>query len=581
MLASASSSIESGERIAGRYVVRSELGSGGMGRVLDVEHAELGRRFALKLIRLERWDDRLVERFRREARAVARVESPRVAQVTDFGVDDRYGPFYVMERVEGETLDRRIDRDGPLSPREAATLVAELADAIADVHAAGIVHRDIKPSNVALCARGPVPVKLIDFGLAAAVDEAGLSRITQSEQVVGSLPYMAPEQFQGASPDPQLDQWALGVLAYEALTGRLPYLATTTAALIHQILTSPVPTFAVSDVPGPLGAVIRRLLQKKPEDRFASAADVAAALEQLRDEPLPRPAATSSPGEDALAVPLAETMHATELVMGSATATGPAVGLSGSGADDRAPAETLDAASGVRARQMGRRRWPLLAGMLLGLGGAAAGGYAMTLGSGVSDGGAEGPAARTEAAATPTATASTKGGAAEGQGSSARLEGTTGRLAATPAPFVPQGPPTPGTEVPERNEPAQGSDPKAPPEARTGRDRATSPASATRPEDRPDRARAARRRREARAAAQRQAQRRVERRAERRVERRAERQAEGRAGSTSPPTSSQPGSSPQNNRATVSGHTGDSPEAPDSSGSQGPAWTGDIIVEPE
>ena len=120
-----------------------------------------------------------------------------MAQVTDFGVDARIGPWYVMELVEGESLHERLGR-GPLPPEEVVRLGAELCAAVADVHAVGIVHRDLKPSNIGLPATGPVPVKLLDFGLAAAVDDAFLTRITQSQQVLGSLPYIAPEVFQGA-----------------------------------------------------------------------------------------------------------------------------------------------------------------------------------------------------------------------------------------------------------------------------------------------------------------------------------------------------------------------------------------------
>ncbi|HBQ11871.1 MAG TPA: serine/threonine protein kinase, partial [Myxococcales bacterium] len=117
------------------------IGQGGMGEVLEVEHVGLGRRFALKVLRLERWSDELVRRFNREARALARVTTPRVAQVTDFGVDESCGPYYVMELLDGETLEDRLEREGVVSPQEALTICAELCDALSEVHAAGIVHR--------------------------------------------------------------------------------------------------------------------------------------------------------------------------------------------------------------------------------------------------------------------------------------------------------------------------------------------------------------------------------------------------------------------------------------------------------
>ncbi len=271
--------LEPGRTVAERYLVRRVLGEGGMGQVLEVEHVALGRAFALKVLRLERWNDELVRRFNREARALARLSTPRVAQVTDFGVDGDAGPFYVMELLEGETLEDRVQRDGHVEPREALTICAELCDALSEVHAAGIVHRDLKPSNVGLPRSGPVGVKLLDFGLAAAMDDAFLSKITQSHQILGSLPYMAPEQFNSAEPAPAMDVYAVGVVLYEALTGRLPFFAPSTAAMIHQILAAPPPALPEGmqgrDLLEPL---LERLLAKEPRERFASAAAAAQAL---------------------------------------------------------------------------------------------------------------------------------------------------------------------------------------------------------------------------------------------------------------------------------------------------------------
>ena len=271
-----------GDAVAERYVVRRVLGEGGMGQVLEVEHAALGRAFALKVLRLEKWSDELVRRFNREARALARITTPRVAQVTDFGIDGQVGPFYVMELLEGETLEARIEREGHVPPRDALAICAELCEALAEVHAAGIIHRDLKPSNVGLPQRGPVGVKLLDFGLAASMDEALLSKITQSQQILGSLPYMAPEQFNAAEPTPAIDVYALGVVLYEALTGRLPFSAPSTAVLIHQILAAPVPPLP-PELMGRslLEPLLERLLAKEPHQRFASAAAAGQALREV------------------------------------------------------------------------------------------------------------------------------------------------------------------------------------------------------------------------------------------------------------------------------------------------------------
>ncbi|MGE0792009.1 MAG: protein kinase [Sandaracinaceae bacterium] len=274
--------LEAGMSIAGRYVVLRVLGQGGMGQVLEVEHASLGRRFALKVLRLERWNDELVRRFNREARALAKLTTPRVAQVTDFGIDEESGPFYVMELLEGETLEDRLGRDERLPPREALTIGAALCDALADCHAAGIVHRDLKPSNVGLPDSGIVLVKLLDFGLAASMDDAFLSKITQSQQILGSLPYMAPEQFNAAPPSTAMDIYAVGICLYETITGRLPFMAPSTAALIHQILATPMPPLP-AELPGAplINEVLERFLAKEPERRFASMTAAATALREV------------------------------------------------------------------------------------------------------------------------------------------------------------------------------------------------------------------------------------------------------------------------------------------------------------
>lgn len=273
--------LEPGRRVADRYVVLRIIGEGGMGQVVEVEHISLGRRFALKVLRLSRWNDELVRRFNREARALAKLSTPRVAQVTDFGIDDQTGPFYVMELLDGETLEDRLERDVRLSPRQALTICAELCDALADVHAEGIVHRDLKPSNVGLPDRGPVGVKLLDFGLAASMDDAFLSRITKSQQIIGSLPYMAPEQFNGAEPAASMDLYAVGIVLFETLTGRLPFMAPSTAALIHQILATPVPPLPPELAGLPMvQPLLEQLLAKEPEHRFSSAT---AAAQAIRD----------------------------------------------------------------------------------------------------------------------------------------------------------------------------------------------------------------------------------------------------------------------------------------------------------
>lgn len=271
-----------GTVVADRYRVVGTLGGGGMGLVFEVEHIGLGRHFALKVLRLGRFGEELIQRFQREARALARLHTPRIAQVTDFGVDPQAGPYYVMELVDGETLEQRLER-GALPLDEAVTVAVELAEALADVHAAGLVHRDLKPGNIGLTT-GPIPVRLLDFGLAASVDDRFLERITRSQQILGSMPYMSPEQFAGARPAPTQDLWALGIVLFEMVTGAMPFEAPSSAALMHQILTAPVPTFGQQGlaVPPALEGVLEALLRREPDLRIGSARAASEMLTTLR-----------------------------------------------------------------------------------------------------------------------------------------------------------------------------------------------------------------------------------------------------------------------------------------------------------
>ena len=276
--------ISVGRVIAGRYRVERSIGGGGMGHVFEVVHEALGRHFALKVLRIVGgWDEELVRRFEREAKALARVGSPRVAQVSDFGVEDGIGPWFVMELVDGDTLQERLDRTGAVPAREALRFAIGLCEAVEDVHVRGIVHRDLKPANIGL-PPGPIPLKLLDFGLAAGIDDELLTRITKSHQVMGSLPYIAPEQFAGSRPGKPQDIWAMGIVLYEMFTGRLPFEAPSTAALMHKILTAPPP--ALDHFDSSLRAVLGALLVKNPADRLASAAEAARMLQAIDPETL-------------------------------------------------------------------------------------------------------------------------------------------------------------------------------------------------------------------------------------------------------------------------------------------------------
>ncbi len=272
-----------GDRIvAGRYCVRAVIGKGGAGHVFEVENESIGRRFALKLLRCNLVSDEQVKRFHREARALGRISSPHVAQVIDFAVDPQIGPYLVMELLDGETLRDLLARRERLTVDEAVTLGVELCRALEEVHRFGIVHRDLKPSNIGLPRDAAVRVKLLDFGIAASIDGAFSEQLTHSQQFLGTMPYMAPELFRGASPSPSFDLYALGVVLFQLLTGKTPYVGAAPAVYIQQHLLAPIPHLedVASDVQVPawLDDLVRNLLSKQPAERLPTAAAVGEAL---------------------------------------------------------------------------------------------------------------------------------------------------------------------------------------------------------------------------------------------------------------------------------------------------------------
>ena len=256
------------------YEILGELGRGGMGVVYKARHLPLKRVVALKMILSgAHAGQKVLDRFRAEAEAVARLAHPNIVQIYEVGEHNQL-PFIALEFVEGDSLDRRL-ADEPLSPRQAAAWAEALALAAHAAHQKGVIHRDLKPGNVLLAADGTP--KITDFGLAKLSGE-GQGR-TASGAVLGTPSYMAPEQAAGNQKGvgPATDIYALGAILYEMLTGRPPFRASTPHDTVLQVLEqAPVrPRVYRADVDVSLEAICLKCLEKAPEDRYTSAADLA------------------------------------------------------------------------------------------------------------------------------------------------------------------------------------------------------------------------------------------------------------------------------------------------------------------
>ncbi|MEU9411102.1 serine/threonine-protein kinase, partial [Streptomyces sp. NPDC048281] len=254
---------DEGRLVAGRYRLTERIGRGGMGTVWRAEDEVLARQVALKQLhpRPHLSDDELAtlyERTRREARSAARVVHPNVVVVHDV-VDDDGRPCIVMEYVAAPTLADLLDDGRTLPPEEAARIGLGMTGALRAAHAAGVLHRDVKPGNVLL---GPGDrVVLTDFGIALT---AGSSTLTQTGQMVGSIPYMAPERLRGLTPGPASDLWSLGATLYQAVEGRPPFRRETAMETAYAIVTDPVEPMKQA---GPLEPLVQLLLAKDPADR--------------------------------------------------------------------------------------------------------------------------------------------------------------------------------------------------------------------------------------------------------------------------------------------------------------------------
>ena len=272
------------ETLAGRYSIERELGRGGMGVVLLARDVALDRLVAIKVLPPELAGVADVrERFLREARTAAGLSHPHIVPIHSVEEQGRF-VFFVMGYVDGESLRQRVERAGPLSPRQAAKVMQEVAWALAYAHERGIVHRDVKPDNIMLERDGDRAI-VMDFGIAT----VGPQR--PSAEVIGTARYMSPEQASGEMVDRRSDLYSLGATFFYALAGRAPFEAHSVPALLAKHVAEPPPSLPVlrAEVPARLAEIVDRCLAKAPDDRFPSGDELAKALGDVRGRDMRAP----------------------------------------------------------------------------------------------------------------------------------------------------------------------------------------------------------------------------------------------------------------------------------------------------
>ena len=270
----------------GHYRLKHRIGSGGMGEVYLAEHQMMKRPCAVKLIRPEKaGDSRTLGRFEREVRTTAKLSHWNSIDIFDYGRTDDGTFYYVMEYLPGHNIGELVERHGPLPPARIVHLMIQVCSALSEAHAIGLVHRDIKPANIFSAFRGGMfdVAKLLDFGLAKPMTDTSEVSVTQEGAITGSPLYMSPEQATAdEDADVRSDIYSLGAVMYYMLTGQPPFIREKPLAVMIAHASEPVvpPREIRPSVPPDLGAVVMRCLEKRPQNRFQTAAELTAALDR-------------------------------------------------------------------------------------------------------------------------------------------------------------------------------------------------------------------------------------------------------------------------------------------------------------
>src|SRR3954452_18156603 len=265
-----------GTVLSGRYRLEAKLGSGGMSTVYLARDQTLDRQVAVKVMHREMSEQKeQLERFRQEARAVAKVSHPKLVSVIDAGEDGGH-PYIVFEYVEGETLKQRIGREGALDPQEAIAYAIEIARGLSVAHGRRMVHRDIKPQNILIDAEGRA--KLTDFGISRQLEQDGM---TATGRVLGTTDYVAPEQAMGRGADPRSDIYSLGVVLYEMLVGQVPFQADSQVGVAMKHVNEELPDVQPRrpELSAAAALVVERATAKDPNERYQNVAEMIDDLE--------------------------------------------------------------------------------------------------------------------------------------------------------------------------------------------------------------------------------------------------------------------------------------------------------------
>ena len=329
-----------GQVVGGRYELQRELGRGGMGSVWSARNVSLDAPCAIKFMHSElRGKSDLRRRFMREARAAGQLRSPFIVTVFEVGEWNGW-PYMAMELLEGETLEARLERDGKLTPELTLQIVTQIARGLAAAHAAGLVHRDLKPENIFLIRRDratddeDISVKILDFGVAKHV-EATSGVKTAHGALLGTPYYMSPEQVQGDGKiDHRSDVWALGVLTFECLTGRLPFSGTSVGEILIAILQGKIPQIGVPGCEG----FWQRASQRDPEQRFQTGLELAASLREAVEDDRTLPATPVLETRPSARIPAAAKNRRVWPLVGAAFLVTVAVGVQLTRRPESAPA---------------------------------------------------------------------------------------------------------------------------------------------------------------------------------------------------------------------------------------------------